>query len=316
MIVNCTAGSLGDFNAQDFIAGVGQADMQARSDGAAVRSGVVEAGREDVVGVGEAAPADLQTLHLVALVGHRDEIRHRSFDHLERPLQGRGAGLMLAQDGEEANQRPADSKQQEKQAEGLRVQSPSRQFDSKRIGTHGLLQDREGRLLVSMRNATGEIRNVQRIYPDGRKFYLKGPTHGLWHNIGQAFNGSPIAIVEGFSTGATIHEAAGFPVAVAFSSGNLLAVAQETRRLYPRSPIIVCGDDDWTLPLRPIPLPNVGRENAIEAAEAVGGEAVFPVFAEGDYGTDWNDAGFNATRAQLTALMKANRPIGLLQPTC
>ena len=49
----------------------------------------------------------------------------------------------------------------------------------KRIGTHGILQDRDGRLLVSMRNAAGEVKNLQQIYPDGRKFYLTGPTHGL-----------------------------------------------------------------------------------------------------------------------------------------
>ena len=172
----------------------------------------------------------------------------------------------------------------------------------KGIGHHGLLQDRAGRLVVPMRDAAGEVWNVQLIKGDGFKWYLKGRKHGLWHMLGQAVDGKPFGIVEGLATGKTVREATGLPVAVAFDASNLLPVAQALRGVYPSSPITIYGDDDVALPLRLTPLPNVGREKAMEAAEAVGGDAVFPP-CDGRTSLDWNDlahdAGIEAVRRAL-----------------
>lgn len=74
---------------------------------------------------------------------------------------------------------------------------------------------------------------------------------------------------------ATVREATGLPVAVAFDSDNLVPVARALRGLYPASVITIYGDDDLALPLKSPALPNVGREKAEEATRAVGGRAVF-----------------------------------------
>ena len=92
--------------------------------------------------------------------------------------------------------------------------------------------------------------------------------------IGQPFDGQTLAIAEGLSTGASIHEATGWPIAIAFAAGFLLAEALEMQRLYSRSRIVLAGDDDISLLLRSSPLPNIGRKKAIEAASAVSGQVV------------------------------------------
>jgi putative DNA primase/helicase len=64
---------------------------------------------------------------------------------------------------------------------------------------------------------------------------------------------------EGWATGATLHEATGLPVVVAFNAGNLLLVAKLIRREYPAARLVICADNDWkTAILRP-EIGNVGR---------------------------------------------------------
>lgn len=79
------------------------------------------------------------------------------------------------------------------------------------------------------------------------------------------------------------------------------------RSRFPERLIIIGGDDDRhsageTLP-DGRPKPNVGREKAEEAAAAIGGQAIFPVFSADDKGTDWNDLaqpkGRERARAQV-----------------
>ena len=72
---------------------------------------------------------------------------------------------------------------------------------------------------------------------------------------GQPKRGAPLLVAEGYATGATLHEATGLPVAVAFNAGNLEAVAKAYRAADPSRPIIIAGDNDHQLPMRPVPLP-------------------------------------------------------------
>jgi putative DNA primase/helicase len=95
-------------------------------------------------------------------------------------------------------------------------------------------------------------------------------------------------------TGATLREASGLPVAVAFNAGNLEAVARAARERWPDKRIGVAGDDDRHLEQEinshtGQPKKNVGREKAEAAAEAVGAFTLFPKFGAGERGTDWND---------------------------
>jgi len=111
--------------------------------------------------------------------------------------------------------------------------------------------------------------------------------------MGELNQSSTVVIVEGFATGGTIREATGLPVAVGFSAGNLLHVAQAIRAAYPEARIIVAGDNDHQNPFKQgpdgRPKPNAGKIGAEIAAEAVGGFALLPKFERGDKGTDWND---------------------------
>ncbi len=165
-----------------------------------------------------------------------------------------------------------------------------------------------GRLLVPLHDVHGEVRNVQTIAADGTKLYLGGAQKtGTFHLLGEMRSGSPVLVVEGYATGATVHRATGMAVAVALDTSNLMAVAAALRDQDPARPIYMAADNDHHLPLRVKPLPNAGREKAEAASAAVGSTMLLPEPVAGQVakgkGTDWNDYeashGRVATRAAL-----------------
>ena len=181
----------------------------------------------------------------------------------------------------------------------------------KGVAAHGARVDRRGNLLIPMRDAAGTLWSLQTIRAETdsgqpRKTYLKGGrragTHAL---LGELRGDGPLIIAEGFATAATLREATGLPVAVAFDSGNLAAVAAAYRKLSGDRTIILAGDNDHHLPRQTPPLPNVGAVTATAAAEAVGGVPLLPSFGSGETGTDWNDVaatkGLAAVRVQIGA---------------
>jgi len=133
-----------------------------------------------------------------------------------------------------------------------------------------------GTIVVPLCNAAGDIGNLQFIFTDKKQFIKNGPKSGLFHFLGSITSHTPaILIAEGYATAATLHEATGYPVAMAIDCGNLLPVAQALRGVPPAHspfPIVVCGDDDAATEGNP------GKTKAEEAAQAVAGVAVFPVF--------------------------------------
>ncbi len=132
------------------------------------------------------------------------------------------------------------------------------------------LRDRSGFLLVPLRDGTGKVHNVQRIRADGEKRFLRdGRVSGLYATIGSA--GDHLLICEGWATGKTLYAATGLPVAVAFSAGNLIAVAQVLRSKYPSIRITVCADND----AKPDGS-NPGVKAATAAAAAVSGFLAVP----------------------------------------
>lgn len=143
-----------------------------------------------------------------------------------------------------------------------------------------------GLLLVPMLNATGELCSVQTIDGNGEKRFLAGgQKQGCYHAIGKP-NGS-ICIAEGYATAATIHQATGHAVAVAFDCGNLEPVARALRAKYPGVRITVCADDDAETPGNP------GLTRARHAAASVGGFVAVPEFGQNrpSGATDFNDVG-------------------------
>lgn len=213
----------------------------------------------------------------------------------------------------------------------------------KGVAAHGLRFMPGGAALVPMRDAAGRLWSVQRLLAaklrDGRtgeagtdKLY--GPPKaspdeevssrklGLFHVIGDAEAAAGVLLLaEGYATGATLHEATGRPVAVAFDAGNLVHVARELRGLHPALALLVCGDDDRDTEARSGK--NPGRLKAAAAVAVATTEkgragALFPEFppagagadaASASAGKDFNDlatlAGAEAVRGQVEAACAA-----------
>ena len=192
----------------------------------------------------------------------------------------------------------------------------------KGVKPHGLRFAADGWVLVPLRDDAGQLCNVQRIAPvkpagDGPdKLFLKGGRKsGLWHMVGDIGstegNGAVPAVLlvaEGYATAASLHEATGYPVAVAFDAGNLTHIAKALRKLYPAALLVVCGDDDVQTFARTGN--NPGRDKAMAAARAVRGLAVFPEPLPNG-GSDFNDlhqaAGLDAVRAIVEAAIEAHQ---------
>jgi putative DNA primase/helicase len=92
------------------------------------------------------------------------------------------------------------------------------------------------------------LAGLQKIAPDGDKKFNRGMKKaGTAVRFGnKPRDGQLILIAEGVATGLTIRAASErkYPVVVAFDAGNLAPVARLLRALYPRSPLLLCADDD------------------------------------------------------------------------
>ena len=90
---------------------------------------------------------------------------------------------------------------------------------------------------------------------------------------------------EGFATGASINEATGYCVHVAFNAGNLKAVAQTIRRVHPDVDLFIAADDDH------ITDGNPGLAKATEATKSSKAKIAVPVRSKerGEKDTDFND---------------------------
>jgi len=90
---------------------------------------------------------------------------------------------------------------------------------AKRIKAHGIRCSGD-RLLIPVKDAAGHLHGIQAIGPDGSKRFNTGASLvGHFHLIGTPTR--RLYLCEGYATGATIHEATGAAVAVAFHAGNL-----------------------------------------------------------------------------------------------
>ena len=165
----------------------------------------------------------------------------------------------------------------------------------KGIQPHGIRQDGAA-LLIPLRDTAGKLHSLQTITPDGGKRF-KGRMRGCYFPLGVKPPKVCLVIAEGFATGASIHEATGLPVAVAFNAGNLGPVAAALHKAYPALVLVLAADDDHLTPGNP------GIAAARQAALAVGGFVVVPQFPKGrpPKATDFNDlaalAGLGAVRA-------------------
>ena len=138
----------------------------------------------------------------------------------------------------------------------------------KGVRAFGLRQSRDA-LVVPIKDITGTIHSLQFITPDGDKRFLTGGAiAGHFAGIGKL--GKVMHIAEGYATAASIHQATGDAVAIAFNAGNLEPVAKAIRERFPDVEIRICADNDVNTPGNP------GITKAQQAAQAVGAHVVHP----------------------------------------
>ena len=174
-------------------------------------------------------------------------------------------------------------------------------------------------IVIPMQWPNGKLVGLQRIQPDGRKRYDVGSRpKGAYETVAPARINpkKPVVVCEGWVTGVSIYEATGCAVAVAFSAGNLEAVAVAMRTKRPNAKVVIGADNDrWTSThFDGKKQPNPGVLYARAAAVAANADVAIPDFKdlsdvpEGEKGpTDFNDLhqreGLDAVRKWLNPQM-------------
>ena len=173
-------------------------------------------------------------------------------------------------------------------------------IERKGIRAYGV-KELNGALLVPMYDGKDNLCNIQFIQADGaKKFKTGAKKKGAYFAFG-ATDTKAVVICEGFATGASIAQATGHTVVVAFDAGNLLPVAQRIKSNLPDGwRLIIAGDNDAFKPT------NTGKDKATACAVAVNARVVIPDFTgceSANEPTDFNDlhtlAGLDAVRLQI-----------------
>ncbi|UOO76518.1 PriCT-2 domain-containing protein [Neisseria sp. Dent CA1/247] len=112
-----------------------------------------------------------------------------------------------------------------------------------------------------------EIVNVQSINQDGgKRFLADGQVQGGFAVVGDAANTqNGIVIAEGFATAASIHQATGKTVIVAFNAGNMPEISERLAQNLPKDvPVVFAVDNDAS---------QTGMKKALQAAAYFEGRA-------------------------------------------
>lgn len=165
-------------------------------------------------------------------------------------------------------------------------------LDDKQVKAYGIgwgtVARNPASLVIPVYNSDGDIVSIQSISSAGNKLFLSGGRKkGCFHKI--QGNGTTF-ICEGYATGATIHEATGATVIIAFDAGNIPPVAKH----FP-SAIVACDNDQFK--------PNLGN-SGVEAGKKSGLKYVIPQFKDlSTQPSDFNDLaaleGLQSVRKQL-----------------
>lgn len=192
---------------------------------------------------------------------------------------------------------------------GLRVGKWVREFPDRTVTIENalLIPIRDGKKIVSLQAVFADKQNTLGRDKD---FLPGGKKRGCFLTIGRptAGDSSPVVVIcEGYSTGASIHEATGHAVIVAFDAGNLNAVTERIRAKMPTATIIIAADNDrWTLQ----PVENPGVHYAKAAADRHRCWLAVPEFDDLDTKpTDFNDLaalqGFEEVADQIEASVRS-----------
>ena len=152
--------------------------------------------------------------------------------------------------------------------------------------------DKNGLLVIPLRNINGEIQTLQYIDEQGgKRFFTDAPVKGAFFSIAlderflNEHPAMPILLCEGYATAVTVYQGIYNPVVAAMTAGNLLPVAEALKGKYPGHPIIIMADNDRHADGR-----NTGLEKAREAVRKLGLQGIiYPEFSPEEEGSDWND---------------------------
>ena len=179
---------------------------------------------------------------------------------------------------------------------------------AKGIQPHGILTDAASRLVIGLRDIDGIIHTVQRIDARGNKRFLTGGIKAdHFAVIGEWTADTPhLLVCEGWATGASIHEATGDPVVVAFDAGNLIRVTRVLRRRHRNIELTIVADND----AKADRADNPGVEAATQAAQDSDARLAVP-----DCAGDANDLvqakGLDALKAVIASAVW----VGTKEPT-
>ena len=178
------------------------------------------------------------------------------------------------------------------------------------LAIQGLNVDYRGNLMIPMRDINGAIHNIEYVSSkepkDTWRHYIKGEKgiSGRGDGLFFGFHGTnDCFLCEGYSTGATIHQATGATVICCFNAGNMPKVAAEFKAAYSHYKFKVCADNDlWRDDGK-----NPGAEKGQETAKILGCDCILPVFKDtATKPTDFNDLavleGLDTVRAQVVAI--------------
>jgi putative DNA primase/helicase len=126
----------------------------------------------------------------------------------------------------------------------------------KQIQAFGIRFTGAGEFVVPMMDTAGVVHGLQfirsaeskRTYSNGearpsKEFWPAGLIKkGRFHLIGVP--STVLLVAEGYATAATLHQATGLPVAVAFDAGNLQPVCLELGKRFKATKLLICADDD------------------------------------------------------------------------
>ena len=227
--------------------------------------------------------------------GTFSEAEERTFSQAEREaFQQRQTAIKRQREAEFAQRQATAAQSAQEKLSSSSPCSPEHPYlQRKGVPVLGdIRQGQNGELLIPVRGAFGNLQTLQRIYPDGEKRFLTGgKVHG-GHFAIQGKPEKPLAVCEGYATGASIHLACECTVFVAFSATNLPIVAGMVRRKFPNSAILICGDND-----------EAGRNKGQEAAQSAQARLVIPVFTTGS-GKDFNDLHQNEGLQEVGRLLE------------
>ena len=158
----------------------------------------------------------------------------------------------------------------------------------KGVEQHSARQHSDGRLMLPILDATGEVQSVQFIADDGGKKFLPGaPTAGGRAYIG--INMGRTILCEGFATGASIYDAIPDQVCVTYSLNNMERIARE---MHAEGRAIVLASD---------------AGNAAQRMRALADELDVPVIMPRNDigGNDFNDEASEHGAASVAATFRA-----------